>query len=34
MIVKININKVDYLADEVLEMIIFVVFKVNLVVQS
>jgi hypothetical protein len=32
--VKVNINEVDYLANEVLEMIMFVVFKVNLFIQS
>ena len=34
MIVIVNINEVDYLANEVLEMIMFVVFKVNLFIQS
>ena len=34
MTVKVNINEVDYLANEVLEMIMFVVFKVNLFIQS
>jgi hypothetical protein len=34
MIVEANINEVDYLIDEVLEMNMFVIFKVNLIIQS
>jgi hypothetical protein len=34
MIVEANINEVDYLIDEVLEINMFVIFKVNLIIQS
>jgi hypothetical protein len=34
MIVEDNINEVDYLIDEGLEMNMFVIFKVNLIIQS
>jgi hypothetical protein len=34
MIVEANINEVDYLIDEGLEMNMFVIFKVNLIIQS